>query len=172
MQSLDVISVNIWHIIIALLNLTILYFILKKFLYGPVKKMLDKRREEIENKYNDAETARQSAIDKEAELNSRLSGAEAKAEEIVNDAAKAADVRGSKIIDDAKAQAGDIIRQAKAEAELEKRRADATIKTQIVDISTALTEKMLEREINAEDHKALIDSFIEKIGEKDDSDRQ
>lgn len=171
MQNLDIISVNIWHILIALLNLVILFFIVKKFLYGPVKNMLNKRREEIDNRYSDAETAKQSAICKENELNKRLAGAETEAEEIVKDAAKTAKIRESKIIDDAKAEAENIIRQAKAEAELEKKRADAAIKSQIVDVSTALSEKMLEREINADDHKALIDSFIEKIGEDDDSDR-
>ena len=36
----------------------------------------------------------------------------------------------------------------------------------IVDVSTALAQKMLEREVNKEDHRALIDSFIEKIGEE------
>ena len=41
-----------------------------------------------------------------------------------------------------------------------------TIKEQIVDVSTALAEKMLEREVNADDHKALIDDFISKIGDE------
>ena len=82
-----------------------------------------------------------------------------------------AKARGDKIVEDAKVQAQGIIRQAESNAELEKKRAEAAIKTQIIDVSTALTEKMLEREINADDHKALIDDFIEKIGENDDSDR-
>ena len=59
--------------------------------------------------------------------------------------------------------------QAELEAEIELKRAEAAIKTQIIDVSTALTEKMLPREINSDDHKALIDDFIDKIGESDDS---
>ena len=40
------------------------------------------------------------------------------------------------------------------------------IKREIVDVSAAIAEKMLEREVNAEDHRAMIDSFIETVGEE------
>ena len=42
MQSLEVISVNIWHILISLCNLLILFLIVKRFLFKPVKKALEK----------------------------------------------------------------------------------------------------------------------------------
>ena len=171
MQNLDVISVNIWSILISLANLTILFLLLKKFLYKPVMKMLEARRAEINDSYSNAEAAKKSAEEKDAELTSRLANAKDEANSIVKDAADTAKLRGEKIVEDAKAQADNIIRQAELQAELEKKRAEAAIKTQIIDISTALAGKMLEREVNAHDHKALIDDFIDKIGEDNDSDR-
>ena len=171
MQSLDIISVNLWQILISLANLTILFLLLKKFLYKPVTKMLEQRQAEIDSSYNDAETAKKDAVSKNAELTERLANARIEAEGIVKEAADAAKARGDKIVEDAKAQAQGIIRQAQTDAELVKKRAESAIKTQIIDVSTALSEKMLEREINADDHKALIDDFIKKIGEDDDSDR-
>lgn len=171
MQSLDIISVNLWQILISLANLTILFLLLKKFLYKPVTKMLEERRAQIDSQYSEAEAANKSAQAKDAELTERLMGAKTAAEGIVKEAADAAQARGDKIVEDAKATAEGIIRQAEADAELQLKRAETAIKTQIIDVSTALTEKMLEREINADDHKALIDNFIDKIGEDDDSDR-
>lgn len=171
MQSLDIISVNLWQILISLANLTILFLLLKKFLYKPVTKMLKQREAEIDSRYADAETAKNSAEAKDAELTSRLANARLEAEGIVKEAADAAKVRGDKIVEDAKATADGIVRQAEIDAALELKRAEESIKTQIIDVSTALTEKMLSREINAEDHKALIDNFIDKIGEDYDSDR-
>ena len=56
--------------------------------------------------------------------------------------------------------------QAKESAELEIKKAEKTIKDEIVDVSYALTEKLLEREINEKDHDNLIDSFIDEIGEE------
>ena len=170
-ENLDIISVNFWQILISLANLTILFLILKKFLYKPVQKMLDARRDEIDKQYSDAQIAKQNAEAKDAELTTRLAGAKQEAESIVKEAADIAKGRGDKIIEDARTAADGIIRQAEVDAELERKRASETIKTQIIDVSTALAEKMLEREINADDHNALINEFIDKIGEDDDSDR-
>ena len=47
------------------------------------------------------------------------------------------------------------------------KKAEEGIKKEIVEVSTALANKLLEREINAEDHRELIDSFIEKIGDEE-----
>ena len=165
MQNLGIISVNIWQILISLANLTILFLLLKKFLYKPVLKMLDERRAQIESDYSDAAKAKQSAESKDNELTSRLSNAKAEAEEIVKEAANTAKIRGDKIVEDARTTADSIIRQAEEDAELERKRVGETIKEQIVEVSTALAEKMLEREVNADDHKTLIDDFIDKIGE-------
>lgn len=162
---MSIISVNIWQILISLANLVILFLILKKFLYKPVQKMLDERRAQIDSDYSDAESAKQSAEAKDAELTERLSHAKAEAEGIVKEAADIAKARGDKIVEDARATADGIIRQAEEDASLERKRVGETIKEQIVDVSTALAEKMLEREVNADDHKALIDDFIDKIGE-------
>lgn len=168
---LQIISVNIWSVIISLANLAILFLIVKKFLYKPVQNMLNARRNEIDSQYDDAANAKQSAEAKEAELTERLTNAKVEAEGIVKEAADIAKARGDKIVEDARATADGIIRQAEEQAELERKRVGETIKEQIVDVSTALAEKMLEREVNADDHNALIDDFINKIGENDDSDR-
>jgi len=61
MQSLDVISINFWNILISLLNLVILFLILKKFLFKPVKNMLASRQQEVDNMYNLAQTANEEA---------------------------------------------------------------------------------------------------------------
>lgn len=166
MQNLGIISVNLWQILISLANLTILFLLLKKFLYKPVTKMLEERRAQIDQDYSDAETAKQNAEAKDAELTERLGNAKKEAEGIVKEAADTAKMRGDKIVEDARATADGIIRQAELDAELQRKKADEKIKEQIVDVSTALAEKMLEREINADDHKTLIDDFINNIGDE------
>ena len=56
-QNLGVISVNLWQILIALVNLLLIFLILKKFLFGPVKKLLKQRQDNIDNQYSEAEKA-------------------------------------------------------------------------------------------------------------------
>ena len=72
------------------------------------------------------------------------------------------------IVSKAKETADSIVRQAENQAELEIKKAEDEIKKEIVEVSAALANKLLEREINADDHKNLIDSFIEKIGDDND----
>ncbi len=170
MQSLDILSVNLWQILISLANLLILFLLLKKFLYAPINNMLAKRRAEIDSKYSDAEEASSKAHKTLDELEERLAGAKLEAESIVKEAASAADARGEKILEEAKLEAENIIRKAEEHAKRELKKTEETIKTQIVEVSTAISEKLLEREINADDHRALIDSFIAKMGEDNDSD--
>ena len=66
MQSLEVISANIWQIIISLCNLVILFLLLKKFLYKPVREMLAKRKALIDGVYADADKAKSEALESKA----------------------------------------------------------------------------------------------------------
>jgi len=167
-QSLDVISVNIWQILISLLNLLILFFIIKKFLYKPVMKLLASRQAQLDEKYSSAEKAEQDALSNKAAWEEKMQSAYAEADSILQTATINADRRSDKIIAEAKDKADSIIRQAETVAQLELKKAEDGIKREIVYVSAALTEKMLDREINTQDHRALIDSFIDKIGDNND----
>ena len=168
MQTLDVISVNLWQILISLLNLVLLFLIAKRFLFEPVKNVLNQRQKEIDEQYAAAESAEQQAKENRANWENKLSQAEEEADAILQSATDNAKYRGDKIVAEAKERAEGIIRTAQNEAELERQKATEGIKHEIVEVSEALAEKMLGREINVEDHRALIDSFIEKIGEDND----
>ena len=65
-QTLDIISVNLWAMAASLLNLVILLLLIKKFLYNPVKKMLEDRQNTIEGDYAAAEKAKAKEEGKEA----------------------------------------------------------------------------------------------------------
>ncbi len=168
MQNLEIISVNIWQIVISLANLLILFLIIRKFLYKPVKKLLKNRQDAVEKQYEDATNAQKNADENKAIWEEKMSQAETKADLIIKEAADTASTRGDEIVANAKAKASDIIKDAETEAQLERRKAEQDIKDDIIDLSTKLTEKMLSREINAEDHKELIDSFIDNIGDKNE----
>ncbi len=168
LQSLDVISVNLWQILISLANLVILFLIIKKFLYGPVKKVMAKRQGEIDEQYQAADDAARQAAQSQKAWETKLQGAKDEAAVILTEASESARYREEKIVSEAKMRAESILHQAETEAELAYKKAAEGIKREIVEVSGALTEKMLEREINTKDHHNLIDSFIQKIGDGDD----
>ena len=168
MQPSEIISVNLWQILVSLLNLVILFLIIKKFLYQPVKNVLKSRQDKIDEKNNKADEYLSQAEQSKIELEAKLNDAENQADEILNEATVNATRRKEKIIAEAREEADAIIRQAKTNAELEMKKAESEIKTQIVDVSFELSKKIIEREISEEDHHKLIDSFISQIGDGDE----
>ena len=168
MQPSEIISVNLWQILVSLLNLVILFLIIKKFLYQPVKNVLKSRQDKIDEQNNKASEYLSDAERTKAELEAKLNDAENQADNILNEATVNAQRRKEKILDEARDEADAIIRQAKTNAELEMKKAESDIKTQIVDVSFELSKKIIEREIKEEDHHNLIDSFITQIGDGDE----
>ncbi|MBQ1413588.1 MAG: F0F1 ATP synthase subunit B [Clostridia bacterium] len=163
MQSLEIISVQIVNILISLCNLVVLFLILKKFLYEPVRKMLAARQAAVDTQYAEAESARDDALALKDKWQNKMDAAESQAEVIVKKAVESANRQSAAIIDESREQAGRIVRQAKNDAALERSRVEAEIREQIADVSVALSEKMLGREINGEDHRVLIDAFLDEL---------
>lgn len=171
MQTLDIISVNLWNILISLANLALIFWVVKKFLFGPVKKLLAERQADIDHQYAAAAEAQRAADESRDAWESKLKGADDEAARIIKDASDTAKYRAEQILRDADEQSDGMIRRAKSEAELERKRAEDGMRREIVGVSTAIAEKMLAREVNEKDHRALIDDFIDKIGEEHEGDQ-
>lgn len=166
MQTLDVISVNIWQMLASLANLLLLFLMVKKFLYKPVMKMLDARRNAIDKDYSDANEAKTQAMSDKIKYEERLREANSEADSVIKNAVGIASEREKEIIAEAKIKAEGIVRQAENEALLERKKAEDAVKKEIVEVSSLLTEKVLEREVSADDHQHFIDSFIESLGDE------
>lgn len=166
MQSLEVISVNLWLMLISLANLALICLMFKRFLYKPVKNVLAKRQAAIEAEIRGAEEARATAEQSRDQYAAKLAGAQAEADGMLQQATLTANRRGDRIVEDARERADGIVRQAQVEAELEKKKAQETIRREIADVSTALTEKLLEREMSGDDHRKMIDAFLDEVGER------
>ncbi len=163
MQNLDVISVNIWAILASLANLLILTLIVKRFLFKPVKKIVDARRAAIDGEYAEAASARAAAEESRENYEAAMAAAKQTADQVIADATRTAEHRSNEIVADARQRATEIRRQAEQDAVLERRKAEDEMKHEIADVSARLTGKLLEREINEEDHRKLIDSFLNDL---------
>lgn len=170
MQSLDVISVNIWQMLASLGNLLLIFLLVKKFLYKPVKKMLATRHDAIQSDYDKAQAAKEQAFEDRKKYEEKLKTAKHEADNVIKSAVDIASEREKEIISQAREKADGIVRQAENDAALERKKAEDSIRKEIVEVSSLLTEKMLEREVSSADHQHFIDSFIESIGDGNDSD--
>ncbi len=170
MQSLEVFSLNLWQMIISLCNLVILFLILKKFLYKPVRKALEDRKLAVDGVYADAQKALDTANASKTEYERELAGIRDRADSMLASATADANKRSEAILAEARDRADGMLRQAKSDISLERRKAESGIRNEIADVSTALTEKLLAREINSDDHRKLIDDFLAEMEDGNDSD--
>lgn len=164
-QPLGVISINVWSALISLANLVLLFLLLKRFLFKPVHKVLEARQAHVDGVYQAAQEAREQAETDRQAWSERMQHAQAEAEGIVKSANERARLNSDAMLDEAKRRAAGIVHQAQEEAELTREQAEASMRREMADVSTELAGKLLGREINENDHRQFIDSFIEELGE-------
>ncbi len=164
-EYLDLVSIDPIHILITIINLLILFLIFKKYLFKPVQKIFDQRKQEIDRIYDDANAAQAAAQkDKEAYAE-KMDTADAQAAEIVQQARDKAGRVSDSIVSEANEKAAAIRKKAEEDIAQERKKAVNEIKNEISAISVDIAQKVVEREINAADQQTLIDSFIDGIGE-------
>ena len=160
------IGVNFWTALFVLLNTTVLFLVLKKFLFVPVMNMIQSRQNEIDTMYLEADNAKNEALALEAEYKEKLSQAAVTGERMVKEAMERGHSREEEIIRQANADASAIMAKASADIALEKKKALNDAKNEISDIAMAIAEKVVGRELNGADHADLVNGFIDRLGER------
>ena len=159
-------GVNPWTALFILLNTLTIFFVAKKYLFGPVMKMIEDRQKEIDDMYLEAGTAKTEAQAMEAEYKKKLSAASETSERIVKEAVARGQSQEEEIIRQANAEASAILDKAAADIAMEKKKAINDAKDEISDIAMAIAEKVVGRELNAADQEKLVDSFIDELGDQ------
>lgn len=166
MQSLEIISVNIWSILVSLANLLIMFLILKRFLFKPVQKMLAARRQQVDQIYQDAKENRDSAINMKQEYEARLATAREEADGLVRNAVQTAQRKGDAIVAEANSQASHLKQKAEQEIAQEKKQMLQDVRGEISDIAVSIASKVVEREVKKQDYDGFVDEFIKNVGEQ------
>ena len=159
-------GVNPWTALFILLNTLTIFFVAKKFLFGPVMQMIEDRQKEIDNIYEQADTAKAEAQALETEYKQKLSVASETSERIVKEAVARGQSREEEIIRQANAEVSAMLEKASADIAMEKKKAINDAKDEISDIAMAIAEKVVGRELNAADQEKLVDSFINELGDQ------
>ncbi|MCI6377563.1 MAG: F0F1 ATP synthase subunit B [Clostridiales bacterium] len=165
-QSLDIISVNIWQILISLANLLIMFLILKRFLFKPVQKVVREREEQVTKIYGEAEESRSAAMGMKQEYEARLASAREEADGLVRNAVNTAQRKSDQIVNEASAQASRLKQKAEEEIAMERKQMLADVRGELSDIAVSIASKVVEREIQPKDHEAFMDEFIKNVGEQ------
>ena len=161
----EFISITPWTIIFQICNLLILFLLIKKFLFQRVMAILDKRQQEIDGLYDAAGKDRDDAAQMKEEYSRRMSNARDEADRLVRSAVDTAQRRGDAIVEEAHAEAAHLKQKAENEIEQERKKAYSELVGEISGMAVDLAGRMVEREINADDHRELVEDFIRNAGE-------
>lgn len=154
---------NGWSTLIQLLALIVLIIFVIIFAYKPVKKMLKKRQDYIENNIRESEEAKAAAIIKEREVNELVLERRKEADQIIASAKDAAEIKKAEILDSAAQEANEIREKAIEQIRQEELEAKESIRKEMVDIALDASSLLLKREISSEDNKRLVEDFIKDI---------
>ena len=162
----ELLGVNPWTALFTLLNTLTIYFVAKKFLFGPVMQIIADRQQEIDRLYADAGSAKEDAEAMRQEYQDRLTDAQATSDRIVREAVARGQAREEAIIRQAQTEASAIMDKAAADIRQEKKKALNEAKDEISDIALAIAGKIVGRELSAADQSSLVDSFIRELGDQ------
>ena len=150
----------------TLANTIALFLVAKKFLFVPILNMIEERQKEIDGMYDAAGAAREEADALKEEYQQKLSAAQATSERLVKEAVARGQSREEEIIRQANREASAIMDKAAADIAQEKKKAINDAKDEISDMAMAIAGKVVGRALNVEDQAALVDHFINELGEQ------
>ncbi len=160
-----IIGVNPWTALAVLLNTLTIFFVGKRFLFGPVSKMIEDRQKEIDDQYAAADEAKAKALALEADYTQKLSAAQETSERIVKEAVARGQARQEEIVQNAKKEASAILDKANADIAQEKKKALNDAKDEISQIAMVIATKVVARQLTGDDQTALVDNFIDELGD-------
>lgn len=152
--------------IVTLATFVILLALLKKFAWGPLKEVMDKRERDINKDIDDAEQAKINAQKLEEENRKTLKETQDEVQRILDDAKIQARKQHEEIIHEANVRANGMIETAQSEINSEKERALADINNQVSELSVLIASKVLRKEISEQDQKDLVEKYLKEAGDK------
>ena len=151
----------IWYLVIF----AILMLLVKHYAWRPVSDMMEKRRQKIIDDLDSAASDRKKAETLANEREAALKDSRQEATKILSDAKENAQKTSSEIVANANTDAASIRKKAEEDAKKAKTEALDAARDQVADISVAIAEKIIAKNLSAEDQKDLVNQFIKGLND-------
>lgn len=147
------------------INVFILFTLMSYLLFNPVRDMLSKRRERIQNDIETAAQNKDDAIALKAEYEAKLKEIDKEAEMILSEARRKALKREEEIVNEAKEEANRILERAHSEVVLEQKRAVDDMKKEMIRIASIMAGKVVAQSMDMEIQDTLIEETLKEMGD-------
>ena len=154
---------NLLSFVIQLSSFIILLLVVFFFAYKPVKKMLNKRADHIQEEIDQAEENHALALKETEEAKSLLAESKTHASEIIDAATKKGNEKYEEIIASAKRDVEEMRQAAQEDIERSKQEALQDIRNEMVNVALTASKEILKREVDSEDNTKLAEDFIDRL---------
>lgn len=157
-------SLHLPTFIFAIINLGILYFVLKKILFTPVTQFMASRTKGIESNIQTAEKKLAEAEMMKKEYEAQLSRAKEESDAILKESRDRASREYESAIGQAKIECQELIDRARVDIENERQQMIKEVRNEVASLALAAASKVIEANMDNEKNRALVDKFIDEEG--------
>jgi F-type H+-transporting ATPase subunit b len=153
-------------ILAHIVNIIILFVFLRWLLYKPVKKFIDARSAEFDERRANIAYQEEEIEKQKAKYEELMAGSQNEANELVRQSRDNANKRAEVILEDARQSAKDLMEHTRQEIANERNAAQARMREEVADLAIGIATRVLEREVEVEDNEKIIENFFsrERIG--------
>jgi F-type H+-transporting ATPase subunit b len=155
---------EMFELVYSVIAFIVLILLFRKFGFPAVKKGMEARTERIREDLEKAEKAKSEAEGVLADYKKQMGNAKAEADKIMDEARQQAEKVKADLIARANDEAAEIKSKASADIESARTAALASLQSSVAEIAIELAEKVVEKNLDRETNKRLIDGFIAKVG--------
>jgi len=157
-------TVQPYWVLVAIVQFLLLFFLLQKFLWGPIQKTLQARADRIREGLETAEAVKRERTEMQAEVERLLAEARREAAALSERSAQAAEAAAAEIRAQAKQESDRIRERAKADAEQFHQQALSQLRAEVASMAVLAASRILGREVDAKAHQALIERSLDEAG--------
>ena len=149
----------------TIVTFLIVLMLLKWKAWGPLMSVLDKRAEDIKNALSAADRAKEDAEKASQDYEKLVQKARIEGQQIITDSKAAGEKVKNDIESVARENAEKMIGKAKTQIEAESQKALQEIKSSVVDLSIEAAEKIIEKNLDSEDNRKLVEKTLDSMGQ-------
>lgn len=156
-------GINLGTLILQILSFIIVFVVLRRWVYGPIVRVLEQRRENIAKGVEDARVAAEARSNAEKEAAQILSEAQAKAAQVVREASERAEAAGREIRAESEAEAAKARDIALADVDMERERILGEVRSQVAALAIAASQKLIGESLDEKRQHVLINEFFSGV---------
>jgi F-type H+-transporting ATPase subunit b len=159
---LENLGINGPLLLLQIVHFIIVLFLLNRLLYKPILGVFERRKQRIADGLAEAEKVRVEASAERERLEAQLATERRESQSRLQQAVSASEEAAKRRLDEANAEAADLLTKARAEAEQTRANALSGLQSEIADLALAAASKVLGSAIDEKQHRGLVDGFLQK----------